>query len=288
MTTDPQPAPVPGARPQQPPIDWVALSARIDVLDGDRLRDQAAWINPPPHARVLDAGCGTGGLLGPLAAAAPTAAVTGLDADPRSLEIARTRTPHVALVQGDVLDASTAPGPFDVVIARSMVHHLPDQVQGIRALAARLAPGGALIFGEGGLATTALPFDLGRGAPGLEGRLRVAADAWFARMRASIPDAVPFVGGWARAIEAAGLHVTEVRTFLDEQPPPVDTHWRTIVGAMLGRYLNDEFGGLVGDDDRATLRWLLDTDNPEGIAQRTDLHLLGAQTLWRCAVSRVT
>ncbi|WP_415106291.1 hypothetical protein [Micropruina sp.] len=75
---------------------------------------------------------------------------------------------------------------------------------------------------------------------------------------------MPLDGGWGLAIESAGLRVVEVRTILDEQPPPAADQTRLIAGALLRRYLGEDFDDLVSDDDRATVRWLLDPNNPAG------------------------
>jgi SAM-dependent methyltransferase len=258
-------------------VDWVRLHAAHDDIAGPFHRQIADWIDPPSGARILDAGCGAGGML----AAFRDAELTGIDIDAASLSMARERVPRATLVEGDVLDPAVAPGPYDVVVARAMVHHLPDQVAGIRALADRLAPGGTFVLGEGGLAPSMLPADVGHGEPGLEARLRVAQDRWFGRMRHGIHAHVPFAGGWGLALEAAGLRVEAVRTFVDEQPPPVSALEREVARTSLGRYLDDEYDDLVDDGDRATLRWLLDPENPLGVDRRRDLHLIAAQTHWR-------
>ena len=259
-------------------VDWARLHAAHDDIATPFYTELAAWMAPADGARVLDAGCGTGGML---AAFPEDVQLTGVDLDAVSLDVARVRVPRATFIRGDVLDPAVAPGRFDLVVARAMVHHLPDQVSGIRALADRLAPGGSFVLGEGGLPQSMLPADVGHGEPGLEARLRVAQDRWFGRMRHGIHAHVPFSGGWGLALEQAGLRIEAVRTFVEEQPPPVPALAREVARTSLGRFLDDEYDDLVSDDDRGTLRWLLDSDNPLGVDQRRDLHLLGAQTHWR-------
>ena len=58
----------------------------------DRLVERTAQLRLPPGARVLDAGCGTGGLLHRLEDALPALSYTGIDLDGPCLEVAGKRT----------------------------------------------------------------------------------------------------------------------------------------------------------------------------------------------------
>jgi SAM-dependent methyltransferase len=66
-----------------------------------------------PGMRVLDIGCGPGFAV--RLAAERGAAVAGIDASPRLLEIARVRTPAADLRAGDMFDLPFADASFDVV-----------------------------------------------------------------------------------------------------------------------------------------------------------------------------
>ncbi|MRT44546.1 SAM-dependent methyltransferase, partial [Xylella fastidiosa subsp. multiplex] len=82
------------------------------------------------------------------------------------------------------------------------------------AFAARLAPGGTLAIMEGGLPARFLPRDIGIGRPGLQARLDVLEEEWFADMRASLPGAVAEAEDWPALMTTAGLRPTGTRTFL--------------------------------------------------------------------------
>jgi magnesium-protoporphyrin O-methyltransferase len=81
-------------------------------------------------ARVLDAGCGVGGLSAALAERGAT--VVGIDISPNLLEVARDRTPSALKPQirfeaGDMLDPSW--GAFDYVVAMdSLIHYTPADI----------------------------------------------------------------------------------------------------------------------------------------------------------------
>lgn len=97
------------------------------------------------HAAVLDVGCG-GGLLTE-ALAAHAAAVTGIDAAPEVLEVAREhaattgRRIHYACVTAEEF-AVAKPGAFDCVVSMELLEHVPDPQSLIGALRDLVKPGG--------------------------------------------------------------------------------------------------------------------------------------------------
>lgn len=99
------------------------------------------------NIRILDAGCGSGVSTEYLSHLNPEAQITAIDISPGTLEVARercrrsnaTRTEfhHLSLYDADQLD-----GEFDLINNVGVLHHLPDPIAGIQALAKKLAPGG--------------------------------------------------------------------------------------------------------------------------------------------------
>ncbi|MCL6435337.1 MAG: class I SAM-dependent methyltransferase [Leptolyngbyaceae cyanobacterium HOT.MB2.61] len=99
--------------------------------------------------RILDAGCGTGVGTEYLVHLNPQAQVVGIDLSSGALEVARERCRrsgadrvefhHLSLYEVDQLA-----GEFDLINCVGVLHHLPDPIRGIQALAAKLAPGGLL------------------------------------------------------------------------------------------------------------------------------------------------
>jgi len=100
-----------------------------------------------PGSRVLDVGCGTGHYCGRLAADGYLA--TGLDLDPKMIEVAQARYPRAAFRQLDMRDlARLSPGFGAAFCIGNTLAHLPraDYPAFLRALAARLSPGARWVF----------------------------------------------------------------------------------------------------------------------------------------------
>ena len=93
--------------------------------------------------RVLDVGCGTGGLASLLAAR--VLHVDAVDRDPAVLDAARARVPaNVRCRLADVLHDDLEPAAYDAVTSISTLHHLPLE-DGLERMAGALRPGGVLV-----------------------------------------------------------------------------------------------------------------------------------------------
>jgi SAM-dependent methyltransferase len=111
-------------------------------------------VDLPSDAKLLEAGCGTGGNLAMLArfgtvqAFEPDAEARRLAGHKAGVEVRDGRLPEAL---------PFAPGGFDLVAALDVVEHLDDDLASLRALGTQLKPGGWLL-----LTVPAFPFLWGR------------------------------------------------------------------------------------------------------------------------------
>jgi SAM-dependent methyltransferase len=106
--------------------------------------------------RILDAGCGSGVGTEYLVHLNPQAQVVGIDLSAGTLEVAKKRcqssgADRVEFHHLSIYDVEQIPGQFDLINCVGVLHHLPDPIRGIQALAKKLAPGGLMhifVYGE--------------------------------------------------------------------------------------------------------------------------------------------
>jgi ubiquinone/menaquinone biosynthesis C-methylase UbiE len=139
-----------------PALSYRFLTPLYDLIQKYIVRDvryktlliQQAAIQPGQH--VLDLGCGTGTLAIMAKQSQPSAEVTGLDADPEMLKMARYKSAErQAHVKFDVGFTNKLPYPdasFDRLISSIMIHHLktPDKITTAKEVFRVLKPGGEL------------------------------------------------------------------------------------------------------------------------------------------------
>ena len=94
---------------------------------------------------ALDVGCGAGLLTEPVARLG--AAVTGIDASPEVIAVAREHASAMRLeIDYRVGDVQALEGEFDLVTSMEVIEHVADPGAFVKALAKRLAPGGLLVM----------------------------------------------------------------------------------------------------------------------------------------------
>ena len=114
----------------------------------DRTVDLALTCVPAPR-RILDVGCGTGYLLGRLAARAPQAEVlAGIDAAPAMIEVARAAAAddRTRFVMGTAEQLPWPTETFDLVVSTTSFDHWADQRTGLAECVRVLAPDGFLLL----------------------------------------------------------------------------------------------------------------------------------------------
>jgi SAM-dependent methyltransferase len=96
-------------------------------------------------AQVLDAGCGTGGLILAARERMPNVTWTGLDFSPLAGELARTRT-GCPIIEGSVAALPFADGSFDGVVSADVICQIEDGTLALREFERVLRPGGVAII----------------------------------------------------------------------------------------------------------------------------------------------
>lgn len=95
----------------------------------------------PAHARILDAGCGSGRNMVEFARHGE---VTGIELSPTSVGLARERGAG-DVVEGSVLEMPFEADAFDMAASLDVIEHLEDDLQALRELRRVVAPGGSLL-----------------------------------------------------------------------------------------------------------------------------------------------
>jgi len=117
---------------------WWYRALRRHVVDS---------IHPPtPEFSLLDAGCGSGGMLGWMRERFPQASLTGLDLNQHALRLTEERTTGARLVHGSVDRMPLDEAEFDFVTALDVLYHRDvDDGAALREIHRVLRPGGTLI-----------------------------------------------------------------------------------------------------------------------------------------------
>jgi ubiquinone/menaquinone biosynthesis C-methylase UbiE len=219
----------------EPTTDVMGLSEAYYALSGDRADRSRRFLRHIAHAeargealagrlpragRILEVGCGTGGLL--VVAARAGLAIEGVDLAARWLIAARRRlSDHGLSVPLLAASAERLPWPdarFDAVVADSVLEHLDDPARALREWARMLRPGGRLIVWSPNRFTLTTDPHLGLWGLGWLPRRWVPAYLRF-RGRASWPPRTLSAREARRLAARAGLASISV------EPPAIPDRW---------------------------------------------------------------
>ena len=125
-------------------LNPVRLAYIRDMIDMHWQADEHGF-RPLAGKSALDVGCGAGLLAEPLARLG--AKVTGLDAAPELIEVARAHAKGQGLdIDYRAVAVEQVTGKFDLVTSMEVIEHVSDPQAFVNDLAARLAPGGLMIL----------------------------------------------------------------------------------------------------------------------------------------------
>lgn len=274
----------PGDTPHHADGDMLQSLILGDRVFASLLDDMVRWLGVLPGMRVLDAGCGAGGMA--VAFARQGATVEALDpgeqqrvAARRSVEVAGV-THLVSVRDGDVTALRYADAEFDLVWCSRVLHHAPDMLRGTNELVRVLRPGGRVAIREGGFTFRVLPDDIGICEPHLEDRLAAAGVGRFSRPR-DLEGAEPYPFGWTQLLIDAGLVDLQARTFATDALAPLSEDAREWVLRNWRRWIDgDEMRQRLAPADLGVLERLASPDSPDWAFARADLHLRTGHSIY--------
>ncbi len=113
----------------------------------ETLRETLGRLAIEPGERLLDVGCGTGALLQALSLSASGAKLSGVDASPAMLAVARRRvSAAVLLAQSPAERLPFGDAGFDVVVTTNAFHYFRRPLGALEEMARVLRPGGRLVL----------------------------------------------------------------------------------------------------------------------------------------------
>ena len=126
--------------------DWVDVADNLRGPEAFFHRNRARVVRQlttkyaVPDGPILDAGCGTGLNLRHLPIGS-----TGIDINPRNVELVHGRLPGHRVVEGDIEAMPFEDGAFATVLCTEVLEHVPDPATAVREFRRVLQPDGVLI-----------------------------------------------------------------------------------------------------------------------------------------------
>jgi SAM-dependent methyltransferase len=238
------------------------------------LQQALATLALAPGMAVLDAGCGSGEMLGLFAQQVGAQGfVAGLELAAAHVAAASR---HGCVLQADLLRAPLRAASFDLVWCVNTVNHLRDPLGGVHRLRELLRTGGRLAVGQSAL----LPEMYFAWDARLE-RLTNEAVRRYYRARYGLAEReLSGVRALLGLLRRAGLREVSVRTWLIERVTPLaPADEAYLLEAIFQGSWGERLRPYLSAQDFAELEHLCDPADPRFALRRADFHFLQTFTL---------
>jgi len=134
-----------------------AMSLRAEEPEMQAMLEQyLSALRIPAEARVLEIGCGAGAATRKIAELPSVGQVTGMDPSPLFLKRARqdlADLSNVTFLEGDARSLQLEDESFEIVVAHTVLCHVPEPKKALREANRVLVPGGQIVIFDGDYAT---------------------------------------------------------------------------------------------------------------------------------------
>jgi ubiquinone/menaquinone biosynthesis C-methylase UbiE len=220
-------------------------------------------MNPKADAKVLDVGCGAGGMSILICEALTNGILVALDSNAQHLQTTRTRAQQAGCAQrtvcalGDVEKLNFLASEFDVAwCSRVIHHHLTDPYVALSELYRVLRPAGRLFLRENANTDLRVAATVPTTDAAFWRRLCNAQQQWF---QSKFKRRRPTSDDWSTALQQVGFRDTQM-VQLDYTPATQTaqvTYLRHWLQSILEDHASPEYGDLLHHTDLLTVQDLL-------------------------------
>lgn len=257
-------------------------SRKLDLFNAfaaPELRRALATLPLKPGMVVVDAGCGTGGMMNLFTeVVGASGRVIGLDLAQMHVIAARASAIEDTLVvQADLTKPPIAPGTVDLVWSMNTINHLRDPDAAVTTLAALLRPQGAIALAQ----SSFLPDMYFAWDARLEKVVRDAVHRYYCDRYGVDERELAGIRALVGLLRRAGMKGVSAHTYVIERISPLDPASEAYVNEalFLGTWQKERISPYLSADDMSEVTRLCDPVSAEYALRRPDFHFLQTFTV---------